>query len=380
MQVCRQAGIRIAMITGDYGLTAESLARRVGMLESNNPRILTGAELDEMSDIELQSLLESETIFARMAPEHKLRLVAAFQARGDVVAVTGDGVNDAPALRKADVGVAMGLVGTDVAKEAADIILTDDNFGAIISAIEEGRAIYDNIRKFVTYIFSSNVPEVMPFIVSASLPGVPLALGVKQILAIDLGTDLFPALALGSEKPEPDVMMHPPRKRGQRLIDNNLLLRAFLWLGMIEAVLCFGGFFTVYWFSGNAGAIGALPWLAQLPIPAFFANPLSPADAQVMAVTVFHAGVVMAQIGNAFACRSETNRNSQLGWASNRFLLLAVSLEVLSIFLMVYFPPLAEAFEHQAIPPKFWIGLAFFGLILYSLEWIRKQAARLRAG
>ncbi len=380
MQVCRQAGIRIAMITGDYGLTAESLARRVGMLESKNPRILTGAELDEIADAELQGILEHETIFARMAPEHKLRLVAAFQARGEMVAVTGDGVNDAPALRKADVGVAMGLVGTDVAKEAADIILTDDNFGAIVSAIEEGRAIYDNIRKFITYIFSSNVPEVMPFIVSASLPGVPLALGVKQILAIDLGTDLFPALALGSEKPEPDVMTHPPRKRDQRLIDNNLLLRAFLWLGMIEAALCFGGFFAVYWFSGNAAAIGALPWLAQLPIPAFFANPLSLADAQVMAVTVFHAGVVMAQIGNAFACRSETNRNSQLGWASNRFLLFAILLEIGSIFLLVYSPPLAAAFEHQAIPAKFWIGLSLFGLILYSLEWIRKQAARLRAG
>lgn len=380
VQVCRRAGIRIAMITGDYGLTAESLARRVGMVESKNPRILTGAELDEIPEAELQGILENETIFARMAPEHKLRLVAAFQARGEVVAVTGDGVNDAPALRKADVGVAMGLVGTDVAKESADIILTDDNFGAIVSAIEEGRAIYDNIRKFVTYIFSSNVPEVMPFIVSASLPGVPLALGVKQILAIDLGTDLFPALALGSESPEPDVMMRPPRKRDQRLIDNNLLLRAFVWLGMIEAVLCFGGFFAVYWFSGNAAAIGALPWLARLPIPAFFANPLSLADAQIMAVTVFHAGVVMAQIGNAFACRSESNRNSRLGWASNRFLLFAILLEVVSILLLVYFPPLAAAFEHQAIPARFWIGLSLFGLILYSLEWIRKQAARWRAG
>ncbi|MDX9992493.1 MAG: cation-transporting P-type ATPase [Anaerolineales bacterium] len=380
VQICRQAGIRIVMITGDYGLTAESLARRVGMIESANPRILTGAELDETPDSELQTILEQEVIFARMAPEHKLRLVAAFQARGEMVAVTGDGVNDAPALRKADVGVAMGLVGTDVAKEAADIILTDDNFGAIISAIEEGRAIYDNIRKFMTYIFSSNVPEVMPFIISASLPGIPLALGVKQILAIDLGTDLFPALALGSEPPEPDVMLYPPRKRDQRLLDNNLLLRAFLWLGMIEAVLCFGGFFAVYLFSGNAAALGALPWLAQLPIPAFFATPLSVANAQIMAVTVFHAGVVMAQVGNAFACRSEINRNSKLGWASNRFLLFGILAEIVSIFLLVYFPPLADAFEHQAIPARFWIGLSSFGLILYSLEWIRKQAARRRAG
>jgi magnesium-transporting ATPase (P-type) len=379
VQVCRQAGIRIAMITGDYGLTAESLARRVGMLSTRNPRILTGAELDELSEAELQAILDGETIFARMAPEHKLRLVAAFQARGEVVAVTGDGVNDAPALRKADVGVAMGLVGTDVAKEAADVILTDDNFGAIVSAIEEGRAIYDNIRKFVTYIFSSNVPEVMPFLVSASVPGIPLALGVKQILAIDLGTDLFPALALGSEKPEPDVMSRPPRQRSQRLIDNHLLLRAFLWLGMIEALLCFGGFFAVYWLSGNAAAIPALPWLANLPIPAFFAHPLSLEDAQVMAVTVFHAGVVMAQIGNAFACRSETNRNSSLGWASNHFLLFAILLEFASILLLVYFPPLAAAFEHKAIPLKFWIGLGGFGLALYTLEWIRKQAARWRA-
>ncbi len=376
VQICRQAGIRIIMITGDYGLTAESLARRVGMLESKNPRIVTGAELDEMSDIELQTILDEEALFARMAPEHKLRLVSAFQARGDVVAVTGDGVNDAPALRKADVGIAMGLVGTDVAKESADVILTDDNFGAIVSAIEEGRSVYQNVRKFITYIFSSNMPEIMPFIVSASIPGIPLALGVKQILAIDLGTDLFPAIALGTETPEPDTMLHPPRKRDQRIIDNNLLLRAFLWLGMIETLLCFSGFFATYWLSGNANLIYALPWLAQIPIPPFLHHPLSSANAQIMAVTVFHAGVVMAQIGNAFACRSETNRNSQLGWGSNRYLLISIGLEVISILLLIYFAPLASAFEHEPIPGKYWLGLSLFGLVLYSIEWIRKQATR----
>lgn len=148
-------------------------------------------------------MLEKEVIFARMAPEHKLRLVAAYQAQGEVVAVTGDGVNDAPALRKADVGVAMGLVGTDVAKEAADVILTNDNFSTIALAIEEGRTVYDNLRKFTTYIFSSNVPEILPFILTALLtPQVmPLALGVKQILAIDLGTGPFPGISIGKRKP-----------------------------------------------------------------------------------------------------------------------------------------------------------------------------------
>jgi magnesium-transporting ATPase (P-type) len=159
IQTFQEAGIRIVMITGDYGLTAESLARRVGMLSSPNPRIVTGQDLESMSESELAKTLEQEVLFARMAPEHKLRLVSAFQSTGHVVAVTGDGVNDAPALRKADVGVAMGIVGTDVAKEAADIILTNDNFGAIVSAIEEGRAVYNNIRKFLTYIFSSNVRD-----------------------------------------------------------------------------------------------------------------------------------------------------------------------------------------------------------------------------
>ena len=237
------------MITGDYGLTAESLARRVGMITTPNPVILTGAELDVLDDLKLQQLLEQEIIFARMAPEHKLRLVSAYQACGEVVAVTGDGVNDAPALRKADVGIAMGIIGTDVAKEAADIILTNDNFGSIVAAIEEGRAIYDNIRKFITYIFSSNVSEVLPFLLTAI--GHSSALAIRQILAIDMGTDILPALALGSEKPEPNIMNYPPR-RSQPLLDKGLLTRSFLWLGLLEAGLCYLGFLSTYLFSGNA--------------------------------------------------------------------------------------------------------------------------------
>ncbi len=375
IKTCRQAGIRIVMITGDYGLTAESLARRVGMLSTPNPRIITGAEVDEMSEIELQKALENEVLFARMAPEHKLRLVSAFQSRGDVVAVTGDGVNDAPALRKADVGIAMGIVGTDVAKEAADIILTNDNFGAIVYAIEEGRAIFDNIRKFITYIFSSNVPEILPFVVSASFAQIPLALNVRQILAIDLGTDILPAVALGVEKPEPDVMQKPPRARHQRLIDNGLLIRAFLWLGLIEAIMCYVGFFSVYLFSGNIDIIG-MPFLAQIPFPAFLKFSLAKEQVEIMAVTVFHAGVVMAQVGNAFACRSETMRGKYLGWASNKYLLIAILAEIVGIVTIIYWAPIALHFEHIPIPVFYWIILSMFSLSIYSIEWIRKRIVR----
>jgi magnesium-transporting ATPase (P-type) len=374
IQICRQAGIRIAMITGDYGLTAESIARRVGMISTANPIILTGAELDEMNDAELGTLLAKEVLFARMAPEHKLRLVSAFQARGDVVAVTGDGVNDAPALRKADVGISMGIIGTDVAKEAADIILTSDNFGAIVSAIEEGRAVFDNIRKFITYIFSSNVPEILPFIVTSMFPTIPLALTVRQILAIDLGTDLFPALALGMEKPEPNVMQGRPRPRSQPLLDRGLLGRA-LWLGSIEAALCFAGFFAVYGLSGN-GAMLQLRVLNLFPAIAGLSLLIAPDQVYRVAVTVFHAGVVMAQVGNAFACRSSKIRSSYMGWFSNRYLLLGIGVEIVVIIALIYIPVLADTFNHARLPMEYWWGLGLFGAVLYSLEWIRKAISR----
>ncbi len=313
-------------------------------------------------------MLDEDILFARMAPEHKLRLVSAFQARGDVVAVTGDGVNDAPALRKADIGIAMGVSGTDVAKEAADIILTDDNFAAIAMAVQEGRGIFENLRKFITYIFSSNVPEILPFLF-ASLFQFPMALGVKQVLAIDLGTDIFPALALGLEKPEPDIMLRPPRKVNQPLVDRSLLGRAFLWLGAIEALLCYAGFFFVYdWIDHPLWKQAALSIGLDLNIPAGQRYPL--------AVTVFYAGVVMAQVGNAFACRTERNRGRWLGWLSNPVLLLGIAAELLMLFVLVYLPPVARMFGHAPLPPVLWVGLATFPVLLYSLDWLRKGFAR----
>jgi P-type Ca2+ transporter type 2C len=367
MNILHKAGIRIVMITGDYGLTADSLARRVGMTQGPS-RIITGSDLDGMTGDELRSSLGQQIIFARMAPEHKLRLVEAYQSMGEVVAVIGDGVNDAPALRKADVGIAMGIVGTDVAKEAANVILMQDDFGAVAKAIEEGRAVYNNLRKFMTYIFASNVPEILPFLLT-SIFKFPLALTVKQILAIDLGTDIIPALALGMEKPEPDVMLRPPRRRNEPLVDQKLFLRSFAWLGMIETVLCYTGFFMVY--HGNSVLYqSGLPLLQKL----FFSlSAPAGADVYLLAITVYQAGVVMAQVGNAFACRTERSSNHKIGWFSNPLLLFGVGFEIFLVILMVYFGPLVNLMNHQSLPPAYWILLALNAPILYGLEKLRKS-------
>jgi magnesium-transporting ATPase (P-type) len=362
VQRLHTSGIKIVMITGDYGLTAESVARRVGMLTTKSPQIITGAELDILSDHELTALLDHEVIYSRMAPEHKLRLVNALQSHDEVVAVIGDGVNDTPALRKADVGIAMGITGTDVAKEAADVILVKDDFSSVASAVEEGRAIYDNLRKFITYIFASNIPELLPFILTALL-NIPLALTVAQIIAIDFGTDLLPALALGGEKPEPDVMSRPPRKRDQPLVDRSLLLRAFLWLGGIESFLCFGGFLFVYTSAGYSimngeAAIFDLGGMVYL-----------------LATTMFYAGVVTCQIGNAFACRTEKSDVHQMGWLSNRNLLAAAAFSIVILLLTIYVKPLAKIFDHAPLPLMAWIILALYIPIMYGLEKARKLVA-----
>lgn len=327
--------------------------------------------MDEVDDGTLQTILEKEVVFARMAPDHKLRLVSAFQARGDVVAVTGDGVNDAPALRKADIGIAMGVIGTDVAKEAADIILTEDNFGAIVAAIEEGRAIYDNIRKFITYIFSSNIPEVLPFLLTSGI-GIPPALTVRQILAIDMGTDILPALALGTEKPEPDIMKHAPRRKSQHLLDRGVMIHSFLWLGLIEAILCYLGYLSIYLFSGNANLLD-LEFLSAVKFPHLLTIN---GDISAIARTVFLAGMVFAQIGNAFACRTAKARNTQMGWGSNPTLLAGIATAVAIILGLVYFPPLAHAFDNQMFPAVLWGVLIVYSLAIYTLEWLRKSLVR----
>ncbi len=368
MEAFRSAGIRVIIITGDYGLTAESLARRVGMIHEETPRIITGVELDEMSEADLQATFAHEVIFARMAPDHKLRVVAALQAQGETVAVIGDGVNDVPALRKADIGVAMGQTGTDVAREAADVVLTGDNFALLTQAIQEGRAVYDNLRKFITYIFASNVPELLPFLLTAVFH-LPFALTVLQILVIDLGTDLFPALALGMEKPEPDILTRQPRKGGMTLIDRSLLIRSIGWLGVCEALLCY---FGLGWVFGG----GANSFLGDNIFTHFIRSGLPAEGGAPLAASLFLGGVVFAQIGNAFACRSERGHLRWLGLFSNPILLGAVAIEGLLIVAMIQLPPLARELGLAPLPLALWGWLILYAPILYGVERTRKNIFR----
>jgi magnesium-transporting ATPase (P-type) len=341
---CRGAGIRIVMVTGDHALTAERIGGDVGLWGGAAPRVVEGAALDAMDDAALGEALAGEVLFARATPEQKLRVVRALQARGDVVAVTGDGVNDAPALKQADIGVAMGASGTDVAREAADVVLADDHFASIVNAVEEGRAVYANIRRFTTYIFTSNTPEAAPFLVHAFSGGsIPLGLGIMQILAIDLGTDLVPALALGAEPADPGVMQRPPRARGEHVITGRLLRRAYLWLGLLQAGAAMAAFFAAHAALGFAGS-----WLAL------------PADgpAHRIATTAVLATVVATQIGNLFAQRNERASIFRVGLGGNRMIWLGIAVEVAVLLAIVELPPLQRAFGTAPLPIACWLFAA----------------------
>jgi len=362
VKTCRKAGIRIIMITGDYGLTAETIARRIGIVRGRHPRVVSGPELEEMDKATLTEALQGEVIFARANPEHKLRIVTALQDAGHVVAVTGDGVNDAPALKKADIGIAMGLAGVDVAKEAADMILTDDNFASIVSAIEEGRAVYANIKKFTSYIFTSNTPEAVPFILFAlSGARIPLALGVMHILAVDLGTDLLPALALGAEHPEPGVMDKPPRDLGEHVITGGLLRRAYLFLGPLQSLAVMAAFYFQYWTHGH--------WGQWLDLPA--EGPLY-ASATAMAL----ACVVTTQIGNLFAQRTELVSAFSAPVARNRLLLWGILSELAVIALVVYAPPVQRLIGTGPFPLSNWIFLFAWAPLLLVADEGRKLLLR----
>lgn len=362
---CFRAGIRIIMITGDYGLTAESIARRIGIIRGEKPRIVTGVELDKIDDHTLRQLLTEEIIFARVAPEHKMRVVGSLQAMGHVVAVTGDGVNDAPALKKADIGVAMGVSGTDVAKEAADMILTDDNFASIVNAVEEGRGVYANIRKFITYIFTSNTPEAVPFILFAFSGGrIPLALNVMQILSIDLGTDMVPALALGADAPEPGVMDEPPRNLKEPLITPALLRRAYLWLGSAQSLAAMAAFYFVFWMNGYFGQ-----WID------FPASGLLYQSATAMTL----AAVVTTQIGNVFTQRTERESILRVSLFNNRLLWIGIAVELIVVAAVIYLLGFQGIFDTAAFPPQYWLFLFAWTPSLIVVDELRKYLARRRA-
>lgn len=362
VEKCHRAGIRIIMITGDYGLTAESIARRIGIIKGEHPRIVTGVELEKMTREELRAALREEVLFARVAPEQKLQVVSALQEMKHIVAVTGDGVNDAPALKKADIGVAMGLSGTDVAKEAADMILTDDNFASIVGAVEEGRAVYNNIRKFAMYVLNSNVPEAVPMILYLFSRGtIPLPLTIMQVLAIDLGTDMVPAIGLGAEAPEAAIMDAPPRSQKEPLLSRQVLFRAFFWYGLIEAGLCTAAYFL---FNMTLGWPGAA--LAGFGAP------------YRMATSMTFAAIVMAQVGMVFACRTERASIFRVGFHTNRLVLIGIGVELAVLCALIYLPFLHELFNTAPLGLREWAILIWMPAVVLLLTELPKAA--LRAG
>ena len=367
----KEAGIKTIMITGDYGLTAESIARKIGIIE-DEARVVVGNEIDRMSDEELKEAVQSEgVIFARVSPEHKMRVVSALKDLGLTVAVTGDGVNDAPALKRADIGVAMGIAGTDVAKESAQMILTDDNFATIVRAIEEGRGVFDNIRRFITYIFASNIPEIVPFIFFV-LFKIPLALTVLQILAVDLGTDMVPALALGAEAPEPGIMGRPPRPKKERLLNWRVLVRAYLWLGAIEGTVAMATFLGFLYLHGWSWS--ELPTLNRMLLEG--TAPAGLVALYRQATTMTLASIVAVQIGNGFACRSTTASIFRIGFLSNRLYLYGIVSEISILLLLIFVPPLANAFGLAPVPLSYLASLLVFAPLILFFEEGRKLAVR----
>lgn len=320
---CRHAGIRVAMVTGDHPATARAIGREVGLWTSD-ALLVEGKDLPKDDEM-LGALMDRDGIIvSRVSPEQKLRIARALRHRGHVVAMTGDGVNDAPALHEAAIGVAMGLSGTDVAREAADLVLVDDNFSTIVAAIEQGRTTFANARRFLTYHLTDNVAELTPFVVWALSGGrFPLALGVLQVLCLDIGTDILPAVALGAEPSSPRALAQPPL--GRHLVDRFLLLRALVILGLTESIVEMVTFLA---------ALSSAGWRPGSPFPS--------GAALLAASGAAFTAVVAGQVASAFACRSASLLPGQLGWFSNRYLVLAVLCEAAMLACFLYLPPLAR--------------------------------------
>jgi len=353
---CKRAGIRIFIITGDHGITARAIAKQLGIADDATP-VVEGSHLDELTDNELGRLLTGNVIFARTLPKHKLRVVSVLKAEGEVVAVTGDGVNDAPALKEANIGVAMGITGTDVSREASDMVLTDDSFASIVNAVREGRTIYENIRKFVRYIISCNVGEVVAIVGGILLGVAPVS--AVQILWVNLVTDMFPALALGVEPAEPDIMERPPKSKKSRII-NGADVRVWLATGLIIGVGVLGVFF--YSLSRSGFTLGMGHAEAE-QLPGF-------ARATTLAFTI----LVMYQVVNAFNCRSYRRSGlSQL--LSNPSLLGALALSVVLQVLVVQVA-FAERVLHT-VPLSWaeWLVIIAVSLTVFLAEELRKRSA-----
>ncbi len=362
---CHTAGIRVMMITGDHPMTAAAIARQIG-IGDGDPLVVMAERFDHRHEAEIREILSQgrEVVFARASPEAKLHIAEELRAEDHVVAMTGDGVNDAPALRRADIGVAMGMSGTDVAREAATMALTDDNFATIVTAVEAGRIVYDNVRKFIVYIFAHATPEVVPFLVFALAGGaVPLPLTVLQLLAFDVGTETLPSLALGRDPAEPGIMNRPPRQRTEGVIRAPMLIRAWLFLGLMVAALSIAGFFYVLvssgWHPGDPTGAGSRFHHAYL-----------------QATTMTFLGMIFGQIGTAFAVRTRRASLWSVGVFSNRYLVLAVAAELAIAAVLVFAPLLQSLLGTAALPARYLVLLLPYPLIVWGADELRKLVVR----
>jgi magnesium-transporting ATPase (P-type) len=361
---CHEAGIRIIMITGDSPRTAEAIAQRVGLLDGP-AHVVTGPELATLDDAALRGrLADPAVLFARIDPDQKLQLATVLREEGEIVAMTGDGVNDAPALKHADIGIAMGKSGTEVAKQAADLILIDDNFASIVGAVEEGRAVYDNMRRFMGYHFSSNIGELTAFLVWGLSGGaVPLPLVVMQVLAIDLGTNQVPAMALGAERAEPGTMSRAPRPRSEHLLNGATGRRIVFAFGPLEALAAMGSFFFAYVLAGWR------PWETLAGSGTLYHE----------ATTMTMAGIVMAQIGAAMAWRTDRESVRTIGLFSNRLLMIGIVAEVVMVALLAYVPGLNDIFHTSALSGWEWLFLLIWPPLVLGCEEARKALLRRRS-
>ncbi len=363
VRCCRDAGIRIIMITGDHPETAAAIAWEIGLLPpgAEEPTVLTGVEVDRAGDAELQVALEKVRVFARVSSEHKLRLVDLLKERGEVVAMTGDGVNDAPALKRADIGVAMGITGTEVTKETAAMILADDNFATLVAAVAEGRVIFDNIKKYLVFLLSCNLSEIL-ILTCAFFLGLPLPLIALQILWVNLTTDGFPALALGVDPRAPDVMQRPPRPPAEGTFTRpvcTLLLVIAVYLTLVLLPL-----FAYYYYLNPGG------------------GPVTDGTLK-RAQTMVFVTLCLAELVNAFNCRSDHLSVFTVGLLGNRFLLGAVAISLMMVVAVVVWEPLARLFHTTPLAWQDWVLAVFLSLSLVPVVeatkwWLRRSAVPAR--
>ena len=353
---CRTAGIRVIVITGDYGITAEAIARELGIVKGENVKVLTGSETQKISDQDLIEMLEDKEtplIFARALPEQKMRIVGLLQEQGEVVAMTGDGVNDAPALKKADIGIAMGITGTEVSKEAATMILMNDSFASIVTAVGEGRRIYENLKKFVWFIFSCNIGELF-LIFAAVLFAFPLPLTAILILCVDLGTDILPAIALGVDNPEKNLMNRPPRNTKEKLMKSSFV-KSFLMVGSMIGLSVTVAFLYTFMKDGWAFGMGE--------------NEID----EKHAMTVAFASLVIVQLVNAFSSRSFTVSVFKKNPLSNQFMLVAIFTSLLMVLVMLYIPVLNVLLKTVPLDSEDWIVVSLASLIPLVLVELMKM-------